>query len=167
MIFGSDSNGSDVAALLGSLAGTAILYFSPSVNAAFDNAAQGDMPTSIVASRVSLNVFCVVAGVAAAVYLLLATFQGRYVVVAVVIIAAVVAAQKLADQVMGGNRDARQQLSLGTAGFVLLALVLGKFSVGLMIPLGLAMATIGCLWIPNDARSFFGDPPLGDQPTAP
>lgn len=162
VLFAGDGGGGNTAALLGSLVGAAILQFSPAVKVLFtgDLAGQSAVPTSVIVSRVTLTVCGLFALVVAVTYFLLATFEGRYWIVGVLIVAACVAGHLYSARLMSADRAARQNISVGITGVVLLVLILGKFSTGLFLPVGLGVGAVACLWLPNDARRFFGDPPL-------
>ena len=72
----------------------------------------------------------------------------------------------IAPRVMTADRTARLQLSIVVGTVMLFVLILGRFATGLLIPIGLAAAARICFWIPNDARRFFGDRPLGNVDAA-
>lgn len=162
VITSGNTTSADVAALLGSIAGASILAASPRVRETFagPSAIHRDVPTSVIVSRVSVGLFSALAVVLALTYFLLATVDASYALVGVVALLVVALASKSSARLMQADRQARVQLSIGAGVLVVLALALGKASTGLTLPLGLIAAAIACLWLPNDARAFFGDPPL-------
>jgi hypothetical protein len=152
-------------AMIFSIAGIAILAFAPRVRAIFDRAASPDVaPTSVIVSRTLIAVFTALAIFIAVIYLLLASVSGKYVAAAIVAGAAAFFASQWSKRLDQADRHARQALSIGGAIVAVLLIALGRASTGLLIPLGLMASAIACLWIPNDARLFFGDQPLTTRP---
>lgn len=69
-------------------------------------------------------------------------------------------AMQLSKRLDYGDRAARQILSIGAVVVAILLLVSGRSTTGLLISFGLLVSRLGALWLPNDARTFFGDQPL-------
>lgn len=148
-------------AMIFSIAGVAILAFSPRVRLVFNQSAQLDgAPTSVVVSRTGIAIFSAIAILVAIIYLLLATVSGKYVVAALVAGGAAIAALRWSKRLTAADRDARRDLSIGGAAVAILLIVTGQSTTGLLLPLGLIVSAIACLWLPNDARAFFGDAPI-------
>jgi hypothetical protein len=144
-----------------SIAGIAILAAAPRVRAVFDRAAALDgAPTSVVVSRTLIAIFCALAILIAVIYVLLASLSFKYVVAAVVAVGAAVVAARWSKRLNDADRNARLYLSIGGGAVAILLIIIGQSSTGLLFPLGLIVSVIGCLWIPNDARAFFGDQQL-------
>jgi hypothetical protein len=51
-------------------------------------------------------------------------------------------------------------MTIGGAAVAVLLIALGRASTGLLVPLGLIVSAVGALWLPNDARVYFGDEPI-------
>jgi hypothetical protein len=161
VLFSSARTTAEVWAMIFSFVGIGILAFSPHVRAIFDRAASLDgAPTSVVVSRTVIAIFCAIAILTAIVYLLLGSVSGKYVVAALVAAGAAILAATWSKRLAEADRTARLYLSIGGALVAVLMIALGQSATGLLFPLGLIVSAIGCLWIPNDARVFFGDQPL-------
>lgn len=161
VVFSSSATSAEVWAMILSIVGIAILAFAPRVRALFEqSAAMEGIPTSVVVSRTLIAVFCALAIVVAVIYVLLASVSAKYVVAAVVAFAAAAAAARWSKHLNNADRNARLFVSIGGGAVAILLLIIGRSTAGLLFPLGLIVSSIGCLWIPNDARAFFGDQPL-------
>ena len=161
VLLSSNRTGWETGAMIFSIAGIAILALAPRVRALFDpTATPGAVPTSVIVSRTLIAVFSALAIFIAVIYLLLASISGKYAVAALVAGTAAALASHWSKRLNDADRTARQALSIGGLVVVVLLIVLGRASTGLLIPLGLIVAAIGSLWIPNDARAFFGDDPI-------
>jgi hypothetical protein len=144
-----------------SIVGIAILALAPRVRVIFDeSAALEGVPTSVVVSRTLIAVFCALAVLVGVIYVLLASVSSKYVVAAVVALAAAGAASRWSSRLNGADRNARLAVSIGGGAVAILLIIIGRSTAGLLFPLGLIVSTIACLWLPPDARSFFGDQPL-------
>jgi hypothetical protein len=161
VVFSSSTTSAEVWATILSIVGIAILAFAPRVRAIFDQSAALDgVPTSVVVSRTLIAVFCALAVVVAVIYILLASISSKYVVAAVIAFAAAGAAVHWSKHLNNADRNARLFLSIGGGVVAVLLVIIGRSTAGLLFPLGLIVSAIGCLWLPNDARAFFGDQPL-------
>jgi len=148
-------------ALLCSIGGIGILALSPRVQEVFNSPMSADgAPTSIIVSRVVIAIFCASGALTAITYLLLASENGRFALVAIGIGAATIFASRTSARLMEGNPSARQQLTIGGVGLAVLMIAFGQSAPGLLVSLGLVLGAIGMLWIPNDARVYFGDAPI-------
>lgn len=161
VLFSSSRTSAETWAMIFSIVGIAILAFSPRVRATFDRADSGDgTPTSVVVSRTAIAIFSAIAILVAVIYLLLASVSAKYVAVAIVAAGAAVLASIWSKRLVHADRSARLYLTLGGVVVAIAMLTLGRFTAGLLVPLGLLVSAIGSLWLPNDAREFFGDEPL-------
>lgn len=159
--FANDQTQAETWAMILSIVGIAILALAPRVRAIFDQEASPEgAPTSVVVSRTLIAIFAAFAVLVGVTYLLLGTVSGKYVVAGIIAIFLAIGASRLSKRLTSGDRQARLYVSVGGAGYVVLLLILGRASAGLLIPIGLGVAAVLCLWIPNDARTFFGDEPL-------
>lgn len=161
VVLSSSPSSAEIWAMILSIVGIAILAFAPRVRALFDASATLDgVPTSVVVSRTLIALFSALAVIVAVIYILLASVSSKYVVAAVVAVAAAGAATRWSKRLSNAERDARLFLSIGGGAIAILLLIIGRSTAGLLFPLGLIVSSIGCLWLPNDARVFFGDQPL-------
>jgi hypothetical protein len=62
--------------------------------------------------------------------------------------------------ILRGDRKARLELSVAGVAFVLLLLLFTKHAAQLIVAAGLVASVLALVWLPKDARAFFGDPPL-------
>ena len=162
--FSNDHTQAETWAMILSIVGIAILALAPRVRAVFDQSSVDGEPTSVVVSRTLIAIFSACAVLVGVIYLLLGTVSGKYVVAGIIAILLAIGAQRLSKRLTSADRQARLYVSIGGAGYVVLLLILGRPSAGLLVPIGLGAAATLCLWLPNDARAFFGDEPL--KPTA-
>jgi hypothetical protein len=160
VLLASDRTSAETWAMVFSIVGIAILAFAPRVRAIFDASAPGAAPTSVVVSRTLIAIFSGVTLLIGAVYLLLSSDSGKYAVAGVIAIAAAILASRWSRRLDAADKQARLYLSLGGAVVGVLLIALGEKDVGLLVPLGMIVSAIGCLWLPNDARAFFGDQPI-------
>jgi hypothetical protein len=152
-------------AMILSVLGSAILAVAPRIRSMFSTPESGGPPTSVIVSRTLIATFSAAAIVVALIYFLLATFSAKYVVAGIIAAAIAIGASLVARRLDNGDRQARLTVTIGAGASVLLLLILGRAQNGLLVPIGLALAAVGFLWLPNDARAFFGDKPL-EFPTA-
>lgn len=162
VLFGSSNQSTGaVLAMLGALGAIAVLALAPAVRAHFTgpNAPQHAEPTSVVIARVCL--VCVLIGFALVgfAYFLLGTIEGKYLLVGLGLLALAFAGQRVSGRLLLADRQARSLITVGClAAFVLL--LIGLHDAGAFTLLALVIAVPICLWIPADARAFFGDAPL-------
>jgi hypothetical protein len=159
--FSNDQTAAEGWAMILSIVGIVILAMAPRVRRIFDEQASSvGEPTSVVVSRMLIAIFSAFAVLVAVIYILLSTISGKYAAAGIIALLLAAGAMRLSRGVSTGDRQARLFVSIGAAGYIVLLLALGRASAGLLIPIGLAGAAVLCLWIPNDARAFFGDSPL-------
>jgi hypothetical protein len=161
VVFADNATTAEVCAMLISIVGIAILGLTPRVREIFDRAASPDgEPTSVVVSRTLIAVFTATAALTAVSYLLLATINGKYVLVAIIAAAIAVGSSVGSRRLKAADRQARLYLSVGAGIGIVLLLILGRSDSGLLVTLGWLASAVGALWLPNDARVFFGDQPI-------
>jgi hypothetical protein len=162
VVFSSDKTAAETFAMIISKVGVSNLALAPRVRALFDRSTSPDnVPSSVIVSRTLIAIFTAAAVLIALSYILLATYSaGEYVVAGIVNGAFGVGASLLSQRLNHADRDARLQMTIGGAVYMILLLVFGHAAAGLLIPFGLVIAAVGFLWVPNDARRFFGDDPL-------
>lgn len=164
VLFSSNRTSAEVWALILSVAGILILAFAPRVRAIFDRTAAPDgAPTSVIVARTIIAVYGVITILVGATYLLLSSAGAKYAVIGVMLIGGAVISFRWSKHLSDADRQARQYLSVGAAALVVLMLALGQKSTGLLIPIGLIVSAVGTLWLPADARLFFGDQPLSTE----
>jgi hypothetical protein len=161
----NDGTTAETLAMVFSLVGIAILGLAPRVRDVFDRSAAPDgAPTSVVVSRTAIAIFSAIAIMCTVIYLLLASASAKYIFAALVAGGAAFLAMTWSKRLTHADRRARLYLSVGGAIVAILLLVLGRFSAGLLFPLGVIVSAVAALWLPNDARTFFGDDPLNVRP---
>jgi hypothetical protein len=158
----SDSHTSgEIVAMLASLAAGAVLGLSSAVRAVFTgpNARDRDQPTSIVVARVSIAVWIGLLALAGVLYLFLSSIKGEYTLIGVAMLALAIGAFALYRRLTAPDRQARTIATVGALATIVL-LLLGQHSTGFVMLVGLTAAIPICLWLPPDARAFYGDAPL-------
>jgi hypothetical protein len=161
VIFGDGTTTGEVLSMFAGLVAAGILAFAPAVKDYFTgpSAPQHPQPTSIVVARVSMAIWIGLLTVASILDFLLGDIGGKYIALGVLelLIAAAVLALYLRLPI--GDRTTR---AIVTAGAIIafILLLVGRHDNGFVILVGLTAAIPICLWIPRDAREFYGDPPL-------
>lgn len=159
--FSDNPSTSAIIALLASIAAAAVLGLSPNVRTHFTgpNAPHWDEPTSIVVARTCVIVLAVLLAIVSLAFLLLGSDEGRYIVVALGLIGVAIGGFLVSQRLPAADRQARVILTVG-AGIAFVLILLGLHDGGSVMLLGLVAAVPVALWVPPDARTFFGDPPL-------
>jgi hypothetical protein len=161
VIFGDGTTTGEVLSMFAGLLAAAILAFAPAVKDFFTGpvAPQRSQPTSIVVARVSMAIWIGLLTIASILDFLLGDIAGKYVALGVLelLIAAAVLALYLRLPI--GDRTTRGIVTVG-AIIAFILLLIGRHDNGFVILVGLTAAIPICLWIPRDAREFYGDPPL-------
>jgi hypothetical protein len=161
VIFGDGTTTGEVLSMFAGLLAAALLAFAPAVKDHFTGAAapQRSQPTSIVVARVSMAIWIGLLVVASVLDFLLGDIAGKYIALGVLelLIAAGVLALYLRLPI--GDRTTR---AIVTAGAIIafILLLIGRHDGGFVMLVGLTAAIPVCLWVPRDAREFYGDPPL-------
>lgn len=169
VIFGDGPTTGEILSMLAGLLAAAVLAFAPAVRDAFTgiDAPQRAQPTSIVVARVSLAIWIGLLALAAVLDFLIGDIDGTYVAVGVLelLIAAVVLALYLRLPI--GDRTTRTIVTAGAAVAIVMLLI-GRHDGGFVMLIGLTAAIPACLWLPADAREFYGDGPLlvGTRPNS-
>jgi hypothetical protein len=159
VLFSDSRTTAETWAMVVSIAGVAILAGAPRVRAAFGDSSPAT-PTSVIVSRTLITIICALGLFVAVLYLLLASVDGAYVAAALIAAAPTVLAWRWSTRLEHGDREARLYLTVGGAVVAVLLIAVGRANVGLLFDLGLIISALGALWLPNDARAFFGDDPL-------
>ena len=161
VIFGSNATTGQIIAMLAGLAAAAVLAFAPAVVEVFTgtNASQRDQPTSIVVARVALMVGLVLLAVAAILDFCLADYQGKFAAYGVFLALIALGGFRMYRQLTLPDPRARL-LVTGGAAVALLFLLLGWHDTGFALLFGLTITIPICLWVPIDARAFYGQGPL-------
>lgn len=89
-------------------------------------------------------------------YFLLGGINGKYIFYGFVTAAISVAAFNVYRRLSTPDRTARK-LATGAAGLAAIFILLGPGNGGFVVGLGLTLAIPIALWIPADARRFYGD----------
>lgn len=150
--------------VLFTVAAAAILAISPAVREHFTgaDAPASDQPTSVTVARVLLIMVASTYAVVAVLYFLVVDLlptDGIVVGVVSGVIAGVGAV--VASRLAAPDRVARLAITVVAGAALVLVLVVGESVQASIIPACVMVAIPFALWIPPDARLFFGDPPIG------
>jgi hypothetical protein len=161
VIFGDGTTTGEVLSMFAGLLAAAILAFAPAVKDFFtgSTAPQRSQPTSIVVARVSMAIWIGLLTVASILDFLLGDIAGKYVALGVLELMIAAAVLALYLRLPIGDRTTRGIVTIG-AIIAFILLLIGRHDNGFVILVGLTAAIPICLWIPRDAREFYGDPPL-------
>jgi hypothetical protein len=161
VIFGDGTTTGEVLSLFAGLLAAAILAFAPAVQDAFTGARapQRAHPTSIVVARVAMAVWIALLLLASLLDFLLGDIAGKYIAIGVLELLVAAAVLGLYFRLPIGDRTTRGIVTVG-AVFALVLLLVGRHDNGFVILVGLTAAIPVCLWVPRDAREFYGDGPL-------
>jgi hypothetical protein len=143
--------------MLASLGAIAVLAFAPGPQAFFASGAQGEQPDGLVIARTLVAVWAVIMGVVGVLFLPLSSVGGKYVFVGVCLIAAGAAAWYFNRRLALGDPVARIVVTAGAAVYLVLLLILGDRSPGLLLPLALAIGIGVYLWLPADVQRYFAN----------
>lgn len=171
VILSDNRTTAQVVALFASLAAGAILAFAPAVRDDFTGvgAPASDQPTSVVIARVLLAIVSGLLALLGCLYLLVADVDSEFAVLGVVSLALAGGALFTLIRLAGPDRQARLLASAGAGVGIVLILALSERNTAEVVPVGILAGIAGCLWLPKDARAFFGDSPLdlGGAPPRP
>jgi hypothetical protein len=159
VIFGDGTTTGEVLIMFGGLVAAAILLFAPAVQEVFEAGPQRDQPTSIIVARVALAIWLAELAVGAVVNFCLASLGAKYVFYGLVLAAIAVGGLLLFMRLALADPRARIIVT-GAAAVALLFLLLGRHDSGFALLVGLTLSIPACLWLPPDARAFYGDQPL-------
>lgn len=144
--------------MLLAVGGAALLAFSPAVTPLFGAQRHGH-PNSVVAAKVALAVWIVLLAVTALLYLLLYDVNAKYPTIAAFFL--VLSAGLVYVYRRRGLADRRSRLAITIAAGIAIVLYLaGSREPGAVLLIGLTAAAPLLLWLPADARAFYGDPPI-------
>ena len=152
---GQDFSLGPVAVLLGSLGCIAALALVPAVNDFFARQ-QSDQVVPVVVARTLLAWWAFIVILFGLSALPLAAFDGRAALVGGVSILIGIGAGVISRSLGERSRSARVVITLGAAAYVVLTLATGD-GAARVIPIVFAAAIAGLLWVPRDARVYFGD----------
>jgi hypothetical protein len=161
VIFGDGSTTGEVLSLIGGLVAVAILASAPAVRDALDgpNAKRRSLPTSICVAQISIFVWIALLLVAATLHFVLADISGKYVAVGVLELIIALGALALVLGLSIRDRTTRAIISVAAVLGVVMLLI-GRHDAGFTLLIGLTAAIPAFLWLPRDARAFYGDGPL-------
>jgi hypothetical protein len=144
--------------MLACFAAVAVLAAVPRVNEFFAgaDAPDSDQPTPIVIARTLVAVWAGCAIILGAVFLPLGGLGDKFVVIGLLLIGLGAGAWYLNGRLVAGDPIARSIVTAGAAGYLIILLVLGERSPGLILPLALVAGVLWNLWIPAAAQRHFG-----------
>lgn len=161
VLFGdSDSTGLTLS-LLAAIAAAAVLAFAPAVRDFFrgPHAPQRDQPTSIVVARVSVAIWIALLAIDGIMLLMLGGIEGKYIAIGILLLGVGAGALVLYQRLAAADRQARLITTIA-AGVAVVLLLIGRDDNGFVMLVGLTVAIPICLWLPPDARIFYGDKPI-------
>ena len=141
--------------MLASLGAIAVLALAPGARAFFAAGAQGEHPDGLVIARTLVAVWAGIMLVVGLLFLPIGSISGKYVVVGVCFLAAGVAAWYFNRRLALGDPLARIVVTAGAGVYLVLLLILGDRSPGLLLPLALAIGVGVYLWLPADVQRYF------------
>jgi hypothetical protein len=159
-----------VIVMLFSVAALIVLAAAPNVRQFFTGAAAPDagQPVSVTMARTLLTWFAVVAIFLGVTFLPMGVLGAQMVFAGVIFLAAGIGVFLLSSRLARGEPTARLITTILMAAYALLALVGGGRNTGTLLDLGIAAGIVCLLWLPQDARAFFAQPPAQAQsPYAP
>jgi len=161
VVFGNGVSTGETLSMVAGFVAAAILAFSGAVRDVFTgpNARSASQPTSIVVARVAMALWIALLTVAAVVNFLLGDVAGKYIAIGVLELVIAIAVLLLYFRLPIRDRTTRNITTFGAIAALILLLV-GQHGSGFVVLLGLTAAIPFCLWIPPDAREFYGDPPI-------
>ncbi|MDQ1394463.1 MAG: hypothetical protein QOF30_3440, partial [Acidimicrobiaceae bacterium] len=112
-------------------------------------------PEFVVAARTLLIVLATCIGLVGVMYLPLGTIGGRFALIGLVMLAVATAVVVMSRRVGQGDPNARTVVTAVMAIYGLLSFVDGHNELSVLLPLGLAAAVVGFLWLPESSKSFF------------
>jgi hypothetical protein len=119
------------------------------------NAPQGGQPVGLVVARTLVATWAGCIGVVGLMFLPLGGLGGKFVVVGILFIAVAAVALWLNGYLSEGDWNARRIISAGAGVYLVLLLILGQRSPGLILPLALSVGVIWNLWAPLEVQDFF------------
>lgn len=161
VLFGDGTTTGLVLCMLAGLIAAAILAFAPAVRDVFtgSKAPQRNQPTSIVVARISMAVWIALLMLGAILNFLLGDIAGKYIALGILELLVAAALLALYTRLPMGDRNTRAIVTFAAVvAFILL--LIGRHDSGFVLLLGLTAAIPICLWLPPDAREFYGDDPL-------
>ena len=150
-------DGSATVTLLCSIAVVVCLTALPRAREFFADRAPGPAPTPVVAAEALLVLQSAILLAVGVAYLPLMSVKAKYAVVGLVMVGVAVTGFKARRRLRTGEPAARSLVSGLMAGAALAILLGGDGSLTgpLYIPLGVALAIVGLLWIPKESQALF------------
>jgi hypothetical protein len=166
--FGDGTTTGDTLSMVGAIVAAAIVAFSPACQQLFSGpgSRQYGQPTSVVVARVALMIWLVLLAVVTVLYFCLADLEGRFIVYGLITAAVTAGVFRTFQRLAQPDRQARVFVTVAAA-IVLVLLLVARHDTGFAYIAGLTVAIPVALWIPADARAFYGDPPLQMQTNRP
>jgi hypothetical protein len=164
VVGGSHPTGLIIVMLL-SAACLIVLAAAPNVRQFFTGAAapEGGQPVSVTIARTLLTWFAVAAIFLGITFLPMGILGGQMVFAGVIFLAVGVGVFLLSSRLARGEPTARLIVTILMAVYALLALIGGGRNTGTLLDLGIAAGIVCLLWLPQDARDFFAQPPAPVQ----
>jgi len=164
IVGGSHPTGLIIVMLL-SVACLIVLAAAPNVRQFFTGAAapDGGQPVSITIARTLLTWFAVAAIFLGVTFLPMGILGGQMVFAGIIFLAVGVGVFLLSSRLARGEPTARLIATILMAVYALLALVGGGRNTGTLLDLGIAAGIVCLLWLPQDAKDFFAQPPAQVQ----
>jgi hypothetical protein len=132
-----------------------VLAFAPGSRAHFSGGYQGEHPEGVVIARTLVAVWAGLVALVGLLFLPLGSLGAKFVVVGLALLAMCAAAFYLNRRLATGDPMARIAISAGGALYLVLLLILGDRSAGLLLPLAMVVGIAAFLWIPADVQRFF------------
>jgi hypothetical protein len=141
--------------MLVSAAAVAVLALAPGPRAFFAQGAQGEHPDGLVIARTLIAVWAGIMAVAGLMMLPTGSLAAKYAIVGLLFLALGAVAFFLNSRLAHGDPVARVVVSTGAVVYLVLLLILGDRSPGLLLPLAMVIGVAGYLWIPADVQRYF------------
>ena len=135
----------------------AVLALAPGVQQFFAGAGapQGGQPVGLVVARTLVSTWASCIGVVGLMLLPLGGLGGKFVTVGLLFIVIAGVAFYLNGYLADGDLTARRIVSAGAGVYLVLLLVLGQRSPGLILPLALIVGVVWNLWAPLEVQDYF------------
>ncbi len=150
-------DGSATVTLLCSIAVVVALTVPPRIKEFFADRAPGPAPTPVVAAEALLLLLSAILLAVGVAYLPLMSVKGKFALVGLGMIGIAVSGFRARRRLTMGDPGARTLVSGLMAGAAVAILLGGDGSLTgpLFIPLGLALAIVGLLWVPQESQALF------------
>jgi hypothetical protein len=144
----------------------ALLTVDPVVRGHFTGPRSGhaDEPTPVVAARVLVTVVGCCIFLVGVIFLPLADLDGILALIGIIYIAIAVGLFYLSRALSRGSAAARVVVTLLALPYLIFSLLAGHGQPGVILPVGLALSTVGLLWLPASSRAYYATRPRPAQP---